>query len=180
MIRKISKLILKLFGWKLSGSFPAEKKYIIVVAPHTSNWDYVVGQLFCLSFGVRSSVMIKKELFYFPLGGLLRALGGVPVDRDKKTDIVEQMIDEFKNRDSFVLTITPEGTRKRVTEWKTGFHRIALGANIPVLPGFVDYKKKLVGTGDFFSLSGDLQSDMTAVKQFFKDINPKYPENFSA
>ena len=179
MLRKISKLILKLFGWKLAGSIPIEKKYIIVVAPHTSNWDFVIGQLFCISSGIRASVMIKKEHFYFPLGNLLRALGGIPVDREKKTDIVEQMIYEFEKRDSFVLTITPEGTRKKVSEWKTGFHRIAAGANVPVLAGFVDYKKKLVGTGGYFQLTGDLQTDLTAVKQFYKNISPKYPDNFS-
>jgi len=123
--------------------------------------------------------MIKKELFYFPLGILLKVLGGVPVDRHRKTDIVDQMIRKFQGSNSFVLTLTPEGTRKKVTEWKTGFHRIALGANVPVLPGFLDYKKKLVGTGEMLHMSGDLNADMLKIKTFYSKINPLYPENFS-
>lgn len=180
MIRRLSKFILDIWGWKMVGNIPAEKKYIIIAAPHTSNWDYVIGQLFFLSKGIKSKIIIKKELFYFPLGKLLRALGGVPVDREKKTDIVDQMIREFKNRNSFILTLTPEGTRKRVTEWKTGFHRIALGANVPVLLGFFDYKKKHVGTGELLFLTGDVELDMKKIKEFYKTIYPKYPQNFSA
>lgn len=158
---------------------PAENKYIIIVAPHTSNWDYVIGQLYYLSSGIKAHVLIKKELFYFPLGLLLRALGGIPVDRHRKTDIVDQMIREFRDRKRFVLTITPEGTRKRVSEWKTGFHRIATGAGVPVLPGYFDYRKKMVGTGDFLLLSGDLDTDMITVKKFYIGFHPRYPENFT-
>ncbi len=179
MIRLLSKYILKLWGWKLAGNFPAEKKFLIIAAPHTSNWDYVVGQLFYLSSGIDAKILIKKELFYFPLGCLLRALGGIPVDRQGKTDIVEDMIRQFEINDSFILTITPEGTRKKVSEWKTGFHRIAMGANVPVLPGFFDYKKKLVGTGSLFYLSGNLDADMLKIKRFYRNINPRYPEKFS-
>ena len=166
-------------GWKLSGSIPAAKKYVLIAAPHTSNWDYVIGQLFLMSMGMEAKIMIKKELFYFPLGSLLRALGGIPVDREGKTDIVDQMIRQFELNDLFILSITPEGTRKRVTEWKTGFHRIATGANVPVLPGFFDYKKKIVGTGDLFHLSGNLDKDMARIKEFYRGINPKFPEKFS-
>jgi len=161
------------------GKIPGEKKYVIIVAPHTSNWDYVVGQLFYLSSGMKAKVMIKKELFYFPLGILLRWLGGIPVDRHRKTDIVDQMIRQFEINDSFVLTITPEGTRKKVSEWKTGFHRIATGANVPVLLGFFDYKRKLVGTDELIYMSNNLEADMLRIKMFYSDKNPKYPENFS-
>ncbi len=161
------------------GKIPGEKKYVIIVAPHTSNWDYVVGQLFYLSSGMKAKVMIKKELFYFPLGILLRWLGGIPVDRHRKTDIVDQMIRQFEINDSFVLTITPEGTRKKVSEWKTGFHRIATGANVPVLLGFFDYKRKLVGTDELLYMSGNLEADMLRIKKFYRNIHPKYPENFS-
>ena len=161
------------------GNIPGEKKYIIIVAPHTSNWDYVVGQLFYICRGMKAKVMIKKELFYFPLGILLRSLGGIPVDRQNKTDIVDQMIRQFEINDSFVLTITPEGTRKKVTEWKTGFHRIATGANVPVLLGFFDYKRKLVGTDELLYMSGNLDADLKRIKKFYINIHPKYPDNFS-
>ncbi len=170
---------MKIWGWKIVGDIPGHKKYIVIAAPHTSNWDYVLGQLFYLSSGIKAKIMIKKELFYFPLGILLRSLGGIPVDRQGKSDIVEQMIRQFEINDTFILTITPEGTRKKVSDWKTGFHRIATGANVPVLPGFFDYKKKLVGTGELFYPSGDMESDMRKVKEFYKNINPKYPEKFT-
>jgi len=166
-------------GWKQAGALPPEKKYVLVVAPHTSNWDYVIGQLFCFASGVKPSILVKKELFWFPLGNLLRALGGIPVDRQRKTDIVDDLIKRFKEQDNFVLTISPEGTRKRVSEWKTGFHRIASGAGVPVLPGFLDYRKKIVGVGDFFTLSGDPETDMETVKDFYKGFSPKYPDNFA-
>ncbi len=169
-----------MWGWKMAGEIPSRKKYLIIVAPHTSNWDFVIGQLFYLANRMKARVMIKKELFWFPLGSLLYSLGGIPVDRHRKTDIVDQMIEEFSNNETFVLTITPEGTRKRVTDWKTGFHRIATGAGVPVLLGYFDYKKKVVGTGDFFYLSGDLEKDMRRIKGFYTKIHPKYPENFSA
>jgi 1-acyl-sn-glycerol-3-phosphate acyltransferase len=180
MVRAISKYLLEIFGWKLSGSVPGIKKYVIIVAPHTSNWDYFFGQLFIFSTGLKAKIMIKKELFYFPLGILLRALGGIPVDRKGKTDIVDQMIRHFNVHDSFILTIAPEGTRSRVNEWKTGFHRIATGANVPVLCGFIDYKKKLIGTGKLFYLSGDTGADMAKIKRFYSNMNPRYPEKFCA
>lgn len=179
MIGKICRWILKILGWKITGTIPEDRKFVVIVAPHTSNWDYVVGQLYYLSAGIKAKILIKKELFYFPLGILLRALGGIPVDRRRKTDIVEQLISKFKESDSFILTITPEGTRKRVSEWKTGFHRIGTGANVPVVLGFFDYEKKMVGTGDYFYLSGDLESDMKRIKMFYRTIHPKYPEKFS-
>jgi 1-acyl-sn-glycerol-3-phosphate acyltransferase len=179
MISYLSKLILKILGWKQVGDLPELKKYIVIAAPHTSNWDYVIGRLFYLSRGVDSKIMIKKELFYFPLGNLLSALGGIPVDRNGKTDIVDQMIRQFKQQDNFILTITPEGTRQKVTEWKTGFHRIATGARVPVLQGFFDYEKKLVGTGQLMYMSDDLESDMLKIKKFYKDKVPKHPEKFS-
>ncbi|MGF1584747.1 MAG: lysophospholipid acyltransferase family protein [Bacteroidales bacterium] len=179
MISYISKLILKIMGWKQMGVLPDLKKYIVIAAPHTSNWDYVIGRLFYLSRGVDSKIMIKKELFYFPLGPLLTALGGIPVDRYGKTDIVDQMIRQFQLEDSFILTITPEGTRQKVTDWKTGFHRIAVGAGVPVLQGFFDYEKKLVGTGELLYMTDDLESDMLKIKKFYSDKVPKYPEKFS-
>lgn len=180
MVRSISKFILKVMGWKLTGSVPPVNKYVVIAAPHTSNWDYVIGQLFLMSSGIKAKIMIKKELFYWPLGSILRMLGGIPVDRESKTDIVDQMIRQFEVNDSFILTITPEGTRKRVTDWKTGFHRIATGANVPVLPGFFDYRKKIVGTGELFYLSRNPDEDMARIKEFYRDINPKFPEKFSA
>lgn len=155
------------------------KKFVVVVAPHTSNWDYIIGRLFYFSMGIKAKIMIKKELFFFPLGFVLKAIGGVPVERQRKTDIVERMAEEIRKSEKFILTITPEGTRKKVTEWKRGFHRIAKAAGVPVLPGYFDYKRKVVGIGEPFFPTDDEDADMRKIKLFFKDITPKYPEKFS-
>jgi 1-acyl-sn-glycerol-3-phosphate acyltransferase len=179
MINKISRGILRLFGWKTLAIMPPEKSYIVVVAPHTSNWDFVWGQLFYLSIGMKAKVLIKKELFYFPIGNLLRSMGGVPVDRRKGSDVVDEMIREFSVRDSFILVLTPEGTRSRVDEWKTGFHRIARGAVVPIVLGFIDYEKKQLGTAGFFYPGQDPEADMKRIKSFYAGITPRYPEKFS-
>lgn len=178
-MKYLSRLILKLAGWKAEGKVPDVKKFVVVVAPHTSNWDYVVGQLFYLSMGIKARVMIKKEMFFFPMGAILKLMGGVPVDRQRKTDIVERMAEEIRKNDSFILTITPEGTRKKVTEWKRGFYRIARAAEVPILPGYFDYKRKVVGIGELFYPSDDEEADMRKIKLFFKDITPRHPEKFS-
>jgi 1-acyl-sn-glycerol-3-phosphate acyltransferase len=178
-MKYLSRLILKLAGWKHEGKIPDLKKFVVVVAPHTSNWDFVIGRLFYFSMGISAKVMIKKELFFFPLGFILKAIGGVPVERQRKTDIVERMAEEIRNSEEFILTITPEGTRKKVTEWKRGFYRIARAAGVPVLPGYFDYKRKVVGIGEAFHTTDDEDADMRKIKLFFKDITPKYPEKFS-
>lgn len=178
-MKYISRFILWLAGWKSEGKVPELKKFVVVVAPHTSNWDYIIGRLFYFSMGIKAKIMIKKELFFFPLGFILKAIGGVPVERQRKTDIVERMAEEIIKSEEFILTITPEGTRKKVTEWKRGFHRIAKAAGVPVLPGYFDYKRKVVGIGEPFFPTDDEDSDMKKIKLFFKDITPKYPEKFS-
>ena len=178
-MKYLSRLILRIAGWKYEGKVPELKKFVVVVAPHTSNWDYVLGELFYLSMGIRAKIMIKKELFFFPLGFILKSLGGVPVERQRKTDIVDRMAEEFQKNEKFILTITPEGTRKRVTEWKRGFWRIAKAANVPILPGYFDYKRRVVGIGEPFFPTEDEDADVRKIKLFFKDIAPKYPEKFS-
>lgn len=176
---QLSKYILNLWGWKVVGTIPNEKKMVIVTAPHTSNWDFVVGRLFMYSIGLKPKLLMKKELFFFPLGWLLTKLGGIPVDRRKKNDIIDRMVCEFARADSLVLVIAPEGTRKRVSEWKKGFHYIAGSANVPILPGYFDYKKKTIGIGDPFFVSKDITADINRIKDFVKDVTPKYPNLFA-
>jgi 1-acyl-sn-glycerol-3-phosphate acyltransferase len=175
----ISSLILRVFGWKSEGIVPSTRKFIVVSAPHTSMYDFVIGRLYYGTVGIKPAVMIKRELFFFPLGYILRWLGGVPVDRGRKSNIIDRMVSEFQSRDEFILTITPEGTRKRVTEWKKGFYQIALAANVPILPGYFDYKRKVIGIGELIYPSGDIKKDMKTIKLFFKDITPRHPERFS-
>jgi 1-acyl-sn-glycerol-3-phosphate acyltransferase len=177
---QLSKYILNLWGWKVVGNIPTEKKMVVATAPHTSNWDFVIGRLFMYSIGLKPKLLMKKELFFFPLGIVLTKLGGIPVDRKKKNDIIDRMVMEFEKTDSLVLVITPEGTRKRVSEWKKGFYYIAKSAKVPIVPGYFDYKNKTIGVGDPFFVSSDVNQDMEKIKDFIKDVTPKYPHLYNA
>ena len=140
----ISKLILRIFGWHTSGSLPPGiKKAVMIVAPHTSYWDFVIGKLTYWSSRTQIRILIKKESFRFPLGILLRWLGAIPVDRGKKNNnMVEQVIRVFSEHETLVVVITPEGTRSLVRQWKKGFYLIAMGAQVPIALAFIDYKNK--------------------------------------
>jgi 1-acyl-sn-glycerol-3-phosphate acyltransferase len=139
-------LVLKCLGWKIEGTFPAYKKMVIIAAPHTSVVDFINGWLALRHFGLKSRFIIKKEFFIFPFGYLLKALGGVPIDRgNKNNNMVEQMVEHFNNHDHFYLVITPEGTRKKTKRWKKGFYYIAQKANVPIMITRLDYGKKILG-----------------------------------
>lgn len=181
MLKKwFGKTMLKLFGWKIKGNFPFDiKKFVVVVAPHTSNMDFYIGHLYNFFVNMHPTVMIKKELFVFPINIILRALGGVPVDRKSTKGYVEQIAEEFGKREQFRLVITPEGTRKKNGKWKTGFLRIAYMAKVPILLTFIDYKKKELGVLSLYQPTYDLETDMQNIKNYYKDITAKHPEQFS-
>lgn len=166
-------------GWQLFGQKPDLRKFIIVVAPHTSNWDFFIGGLYLNTRGVKSKVLIKKEVFFFPLGLIFKMIGGIPVDRYKRNNISGQMVDLFNRSKKMILIITPEGTRKKVSNWKKGFHRIAKQANIPVILAFIDYGRKTVGINKVFELTDDINADMIRLKKYYKNIIPRYPSKFS-
>lgn len=166
-------------GWQLFGQKPDLGKFIIIVAPHTSNWDFFIGGLYLNARGIKSKVLIKKEVFFFPLGLIFKMIGGIPVDRYKRNNISEQMVDLFNRSKKMTLIITPEGTRKKVSNWKKGFHRIAKQANIPVILAFIDYGRKTVGINKVFELTNDIDADMIRLKKYYKNIIPKYPRKFS-
>jgi len=176
---KIGKLILFLFGWKGEGKLPGCKKYILVVAPHTSNWDYVIGKLFFYAYGISSRVLMKKELFFFPLGSLLRWLGGIPLDRSRNENIVMKMAELFKSEHEFILTITPEGSRKKSSKWKTGYYYIAKLAEVPVYLGYCNYEKKLVGIQGPINNNVKLEDSLMVLNEFYRDKLPRFPENFA-
>ena len=181
MIRGICRLILKLGGWKtISGEMP-DKKAIILGVPHTSMWDFVVSWLYYTSVGGRSRMLIKKEAFFWPLGGLLRMLGAIPVDRSRSVPLLKQTIDAFGKYDKFHLAIAPEGTRKRTKKWKAGFHSIAKATGAKVYLGFFDWKKKEVGWRDTFEISADPQADITRIKAYYRQmgLTGKHPELFT-
>ena len=176
---RISKIILRLSGWKVVGEIPEEKKFIAVEAPHTSMWDFVIGRLFFYSIGYKPRFLMKKELFIFPLGWILLRMGGIPVDRSKKGDMVEKMVQKFKTEKNLFLIITPEGTRKKVAEWKLGFYYIAKAANVPIVPAYIDYSLKTIGVGIPFYATESVSDDILRIKEFVKGATPKHPERYN-
>lgn len=178
-MQKICKWILKISGWKVVVTTEEPKKSIICVAPHTSNWDFIMGELYYTAMGRKSSFLMKKSWFFFPLGNLLRALGGVPIDRSKRTTVTDQMAEEFKRHDTLHLAITPEGTRGFVKKWKMGFYYIATKANVPIQLAYFDYAKKELGITEIMYPSGDESADFAKIKEYYKDVQAKFPEKFN-
>ena len=169
----------KLLGWKTEVTTPNYDKCVICAAPHTSNWDLFIGKLFYGAIGRKTSFMMKKEWFFFPLGILFKAVGGIPVNRNKKSSLVEQMAERFAQSQHFHLAITPEGTRKANAHWKKGFYFIAQGAGVPIVLIGIDYPKKTIYATKALTPSGDIEKDMAEIKDYFKDFKGKHPENFA-
>ena len=175
----VSKFILNLFGWKVVKHEVEEKSYVIVAAPHTSNWDFVIARLGVSSVGIPQKVLMKKEMFFFPLNYILRALGAMPIDRKGSIKMVDYIIQLFKEKDDFVFSISPEGTRSYVEKWKTGFYHIATKANVPLVFGRLDYKKKVLEFSDTFYPTGNFEKDFIKILDHFSDAYGLYPEKFN-
>ena len=173
MKRSIYKIVWRIIGWKIIGDVPSEeKKYIIIVAPHTTNWDFIIGVLVRGIMKFDSKFLGKKSLFRPPFGWFFKAMGGYPVDRSKSTNLVDQVVDIFNSKQEFVVAIAPEGTRKKVDEWKTGFYYIAWKAKIPIVRSKIDWKRKEVVFFEPYWHSGDLKIDMPEIKSvFFNDAS---------
>lgn len=179
MSKWLSRTILRLAGWKVGPAEGAElPKCVICVAPHTSNWDFPIGKLFYSAIGTTAHFLIKKDWFFFPFNLLFRSIGGVPIDRNKRTSVTEQMVAEFNRRDRFQLAITPEGTRKPVEEWKKGFYFIALEAKVPILLAYIDYGKKEAGIKTIFYPTGNVEEDIYTIRTYYRGIKGGKPENF--
>lgn len=180
MIKQLcSRLLFSIMGWhdEVCVSFP--KKYVICMAPHTSNWDFIIGLLYSRATGMRSQFLMKKEWFFWPLGYLFRSLGGIPVYRSRHTSMTERMANHAIQSDNFALCITPEGTRSLNPEWKRGFYFIAQKANIPILLFALDYEKKSIVCQRVFTPTGDVDADMREIKLYFKDFKGRHPEKFT-
>ena len=169
----------KLLGWKTNVTVPNYDKCVICAAPHTTNWDLFIGKLFYGAIGRKTSFMMKKEWFFFPLGLIFKAVGGIPVYRGKRNSLVDQMAERFATSQKFNLAITPEGTRKANPHWKKGFYYIALKAQVPILLIGIDYEKKTITATKEIIPSGDIDKDMQEIKLYFKDFKGKKPENFA-
>jgi 1-acyl-sn-glycerol-3-phosphate acyltransferase len=179
-MRIFSYIILRLIGWRIVGKMPKGiKKCIMIEAPHTSNIDFILGRLAFYQLGIKARFLIKKELFRFPIGGLLKALGGIPVDRGKKNNMVDYVADLFNKNEELVVIITPEGTRKFNAHWKKGFYHIAAKADVPVLLGFIDYKKKEGGIGPILYPLKDYEKDFALIEEFYSDKTACHPEMFN-
>ena len=179
-MKNFSKWLLKLFGWKIKGDVPGGyKKLMIVEAPHTSNWDYLIGMLLITSVGIKVNVVIKKELFFWPLGPLLKMIGGIPLDRSGNLSKVEALAQLFEKKERLNLAITPEGTRSLSTKWKKGYYFIALKAKVPIFLTAIDYEKKTGILGPVFYPTGDYEKDFKTIEAFYTGIRAKFPENFN-
>ena len=176
------KLIFRLFGWKITHYLPDEiKKCVVVVAPHTSNWEFVFGMGAVKIMKLHPRFAIKKEWIRFPFRRLMLSSGALPIDRESKNagSTVDAMADLFKTHDTLRLIITPEGTRSRREKWKTGFYYVALKAHVPIALGFMDYEKKECGIDKIIYPSGDYKADMKQIMDFYSHVKAKHPENFS-
>lgn len=157
--------VLKLFGWRIENNYPkGVKKAIIAVGPHTSNLDFVIGKIAFKYYGVKTTFLIKSELFFPPLGWLLRFFGGIPVYRNKNNHFTEQAVDYFKNNEFMYMVFTPEGTRKYNPHWKKGFYYIALKAKVPIYIAYIDYKNKSGGFLELFEPTGEVEKDIAYIK----------------
>ena len=181
-IRWLLRQLFSLLGWQAVGHIPPDvSKAVAIFVPHTSNWDAFYGLMLFLIKGVPLRFAIKKELMFFPLGFILKALGAIPIDRkktspqDEATGAVDKIVQLFAQSKPFVLVIAPEGTRSYVEEWKTGFYHIAMQAKVPIVLGYLDYRRKQAGFGPVFYPTGNLEQDLQHFKAFYKDKVGKYP-----
>ena len=172
-------LLYKKMGWTKNVSVAHPNKFIICLAPHTSNWDFIMGLLYSRAEGMKSNFLMKKEWFFWPLGPIFKRLGGIPVWRSKHSSMTDNLAKEAQKADLFHLCITPEGTRSLNLEWKKGFYFIAQKANIPILLYGLDYERKLIQCTQSIVPTGDLEKEMREIKLYFMGFKGKHPEKFS-
>lgn len=172
--------LLKCCGWKVNITVPYREKAVICVAPHTSNWDFIMGLLAYRSIGRKASFLMKEFWFFFPLKYLFRALGGIPVKTDKSQSLTTTLVEDFKTRPRLNLAVTPEGSRSAVTSWRTGFLTIAYNANVPIQLGVIDFKSKTVLIEREYITTGDFQKDLRDIRKYYSQFKEaaKYPGKF--
>ncbi|SDD66891.1 lysophospholipid acyltransferase family protein [Aquimonas voraii] len=166
--RWLARSALRLGGWRVRGEFPSEHRLMIIVAPHSSGWDAVWGLLVRIALGVDISFMAKAELFSGPIGWVLRRLGGFPVNRSSSAGVVEQVAERYRSRETLWVALAPEGTRRRVEHWKSGFWRIARAAEVPVLCVYFHYPEKVIGIGPLLRMTDSLDDDMARIREYYR------------
>jgi len=171
---RVAHLLLKIFRWRMEGSVPDLAKFVMIAAPHTSNWDLPITLTLAFTFKLKIFWMGKDAMFRWPFGAMFRWLGGIPIDRSQRKNMVEQTIDVFRRNEEMVIVIPPEGTRSKVRYWKTGFYHVANGAGVPIVLGFLDYRRKAGGFGPVLVPTGDIEADMGTIRAFYANIVGKY------
>lgn len=170
-------IFLRMMGWEIHGSMPDLKKYIIVVAPHTSNWDFMIGVFTRKILGFNSRFVAKKELFIFPFGMFFKWMGGYPVDRKKHSNFVDMVVQIFKEEDEFIVAMTPEGTRSYNPNWKSGFYHIAKQAKVPIVTSAIDYSKKCIVFSEPFYPELSAEETIVELKKYFSQFVGKNPKD---
>jgi 1-acyl-sn-glycerol-3-phosphate acyltransferase len=177
MMSTISRFILRIFGWQADLAVQMVDRCVLVGAPHTTNWDFPLAILGMSAMGVKFNWVAKHTLFRWPLGYIMRLLGGIPLDRRSGgTSFAIKAVENFQKLDNFILAIAPEGTRHRTEYWKAGFYKIALKSRVPIALGYVDFKTKKIGIGKLFMPGGDQEKDFALIRDFYSDKTGKYPE----
>jgi len=177
--RTLGRMVLRITRWRTEGSAPGEKKYVLIGAPHTTNWDLLYLLAVSFDLGVRVSWLGKKSLFRGPLGFVLRRLGGVSVPRGQRSGMVDSLAEQYARAESLVIVIAPEATRSHSDHWKTGFHRVAVAAQVPIVCGYIDYERRVTGFGRVVWPTDDLEADMAVFRSFYADKQGKYPDQVS-
>ena len=176
--RALATWLLRLLGWRITGRLPDAPRFVLIVAPHTSNWDFPLCMLAMFATGLRLTWLAKHSIFFWPVRGLLRWAGGMPVDRGAPQGVVSTAIRMLTGEAKCCIGISPEGTRKYTDTWKTGFHRIAMGAGVPIFPIWLDYPNKIFGLGELYHPTGDITTDVAALSRVFRRDMALYPDRY--
>ncbi|MBI5116399.1 lysophospholipid acyltransferase family protein [Candidatus Poribacteria bacterium] len=177
LLHGVSAVVLRIIGWRREGRAPDIPKYVVIAAPHTTNWDLPMALLLAFACRIKVYWMGKDSIFRWPFGGFFMWLGGIPVDRGKSHGMVGQLIQVFSENERFVLVMAPEGTRKSVLYWKSGFYHIAMGAHVPIVLGYIDYGRKAGGIGPVITPTGDIDVDMEKFRAFYANVTGKHDRN---
>lgn len=175
----VARFLLWLGGWTAVGTVPEIHKAVLIAAPHTSNWDGFWAIVYKVHVGLDLRWFVKDSMFWFPMGALLRSFGAIPLDRKRAKSAVNEAIAAFDENEYFYFGLAPEGTRSKTKGWKSGFYRIAEGANVPVVIGFLDYGRRRLGIGPAVTLTGDKQVDLGILQSYYSSISGRWPEKAS-
>jgi 1-acyl-sn-glycerol-3-phosphate acyltransferase len=180
LVQPIARLILRLSGWRTHVIPPHTSRYVLIGAPHTSNWDFFLALALMTVERIPIRIMGKDSLFRWPMGIFMRAIGAIPVNRRERTSLVDQVVAKFNEHTDLIIGLSPEGTRSKTSRWRTGFYYIALKAKVPIVMAYLDYKNKVVGLGPSLKPSGDIKADFVKIRDFYSGIIGKFPRKQGA